>query len=226
LEHPKTVREALEIAFQKYEETDDDGPEIHEAIVSGEPVTVSDKNKELADKCLNYFGHLLFDKKLVDPESLSDWENEIAKLVSTPNRSLKRKWTSLATTLPRFYSINVLKLKLMKLTESTPDGMLIEFHTTVKYGDKEVPLVSKLKFIESFVQRNSKVDKKIYVFSTNYANSYLVQYSVDRNDPDKIRMLDYILNSKSGTFECRILAQSKHWAHNFNCLEIQQIEFI
>ena len=228
LEHPKTVREALEIAFQKYEETDDDGPEIHEAIVSGEPITVSDKNKELADKCLTYFGHYLFEKKLENPESLSSWENEIGKLVSTPDRNLMRKWTSLATTLPRFYSINVTKLKLMKLTESVPDNMLIEFDTTVTVGGKEIPLVSKLKFIESFVQRNSKKDLKTYVFSTNYKKSCLVQYCIDRNDPDKVRMMDYILanNGKNGVFECRLLAQTQRWAHNFNCLDVMSIEFI
>ena len=228
LEHPKTVREALEIAFQKYEETDDDGPEIHEAIVSGEPITVSDKNKELADKCLTYFGHYLFEKKLENPESLSSWENEIAKLVSTPDRNIMRKWTSLATTLPRFYTIQVGKLKLMELRESTPEDMLIDFDTTVKIGDKEIPLVNKLKFIESFVQRNSKKDVKTYVFSANYKNSYLVQYCIDRNDPDKVRMMDFILanNGKNGVFECRLLAQSKRWAHNFNCLDVEQIEFI
>jgi hypothetical protein len=195
LEHPKTVREALEIAFQKYEETNDSGPEIHEAIVSGEPITVSDKNKDLANKCLLYWGHYLFEKKLENPESLSSWENEIAKLVSTPDRNIMRKWTSLATTLPRFYSINVTKLKLMELKESTPKDMSIEFDTTYKIGDKEIPLVSKLKFIESFVQRNSKKDIKTYVFSANYANSYLVQYCIDRNDPDKVRMMDFILKN-------------------------------
>ena len=228
LENPKTVREALEIAFQKYEETNDDGPEIHEAIVSGEPITVSNKNKDLANKCLLYWGHYLFEKKLENPESLSSWENEIAKLVSTPDRNIMRKWTSLATTLPRFYSINITKLKLMELKESTPEGMSIEFDTTYKIGDKEIPLVSKLKFIESFVQRNSKKDIKTYVFSANYENSYLVQYCIDRNDPDKVRMMDFILanNEKNGVFECRLLAQSSRWAHNFNCLNVQQIEFI
>lgn len=228
LEHPKTVREALEIAFQKYEETNDSGPEIHEAIVSGEPITVSNKNKDLANKCLLYWGHYLFEKKLENPESLSSWENEIAKLVSTPDRNIMRKWTSLVTTLPRFYSINVTKLKLMELKESTPEGMSIDFDTTYKIDDKEIPMVSKLKFIESFVQRNSKKDIKTYVFSANYENSYLVQYCIDRNDPDKVRMMDFILanNEKNGVFECRLLAQSSRWAHNFNCLNVQQIEFI
>jgi hypothetical protein len=227
LEHPKTVREALEIAFQTFE-VEDDGVKIHEAIVSGESITVSNKNKELADKCLTYFGHYLFDKKLADPKSLSDWENEIAKLVSTPDRSMIRKWTSLVTTLPRFYSINVVKLKLMKLTENTPDEMHIAFDTTYKIGDREIPLISKLKFIESFVQRNSKKDIKTYVFSTHHSNSYLVQYCINRNDPDKVRMMDYILanNGKNGVFECRLLAETRRWAHNFNCLNVQQIEFI
>ena len=160
--------------------------------------------------------------------SFSEWENEIGKLVSTPDRNLMRKWTSLATTLPRFYSINVTKLKLMKLTESVPDNMLIEFDTTVTVGGKEIPLVSKLKFIESFVQRNSKKDLKTYVFSTNYKKSCLVQYCIDRNDPDKVRMMDYILanNGKNGVFECRLLAQTQRWAHNFNCLDVMSIEFI
>jgi hypothetical protein len=228
LENPISVRTALEIAFEKYEETDDDGPSIHEAIVSGKPIAVSDKNKELADNALKYFGHQLFEKKLKTPDELSDWENEIAKLVSTPDRPLKRMWTSLATTLPRFYNINVLKLKLMELRESTPEGMLLEFDTVQKIGDKEIPLVSKLRFIEKFVQRNSRSNRQVYVFSANYNNSYLIQYSIDRDDGDKIRMLDYILanNAKNGVYEVRLLAQSKRWAAGFNCLDVQAIEFI
>lgn len=228
LENPISVRTALEIAFEKYEETDDNGPEIHEALVTGEPVTVSDKNKDLADKCLLYFGHYLFDKKLNDPALLSDWENEVAKLVSTPDRSLKRMWTSLVTTLPRFYSINITKLKLMELKESTPDDMLIEFDTTYIRGDKEIPLVNKLKFIETFVERNSKKNRQTYIFSANYKKSFLIQYSIDRDDGDKVRMLDYILanNAKNGVFECRLAATSKYFAHNFNCLDVQAIEFL
>ena len=229
LEHPISVRTALGIAFEKYEETDDDGPEIHEAIVSGKPIAVSDKNKELADKCLTYFGLFFFNKKLVDADSLSDWEKAVSKLVAAPDRDLKRKQTSLATTLPRFYSINITKKRLMELKESTPSDMKIEFDTVTKTGDKEVPLISKLQFIEQFTERNASKNHQTYIFSARYQNSYIIKYSIDRTDFDKVRMMDYIIAERlkdDGIFSCKISAQSKSFAGEFNAMVVNQIQFL
>ena len=229
LEHPISVRNALGIAFEKYEETDDDGPEIHEAIVSGKPIAVSDKNKELADKCLTYFGLFFFNKKLVDSDSLSEWENAVSKLVAVPDRDLKRKQTALAVTLPRFYSINITKKRLIELKESAPKDMRIKFDTVTKTGDKEVPLISKLQFIEQFTERNASKNHQTYIFSSNHNNSYIIKYSIDRTDFDKVRMMDYIIAERlkdDGIFSCKISAQSKSFAGEFNAMVIDQIQFM
>lgn len=227
LEHPRTVREALEIAFQVYEDENDNGGQIYSAITGGEKISVSKANKDLAKKCFAYFGHYLFDKKLKDPEELSEWENEVAKLVSTPSRGIMRKQVSLTTTLPRFYNINITKLKLMDLKTSVPDKMFVNFDTTLE--GKTEPLISTLRFIESFTERNTHKNVQSYIFSANYDNSYIIRYKVDRNDNDKIRFLDFILEKlteSNGVFQCQMRANSQRFAGDFRCLEIQEIKFI
>ena len=117
----------------------------------------------------------------------------------------------------------------MELKESIPEGVFVDFDTTITKGGKEEPLISKLKFIETFVERNQNKNHQTYIWSSNYSNSYIIKYSIGRDDIDKVKFLDYIIanhKSKDGSYPCKIVGESKKFIGNFNCLDIQHIEFI
>ena len=184
-----TVREALQKAFSLYYSTEDEGSEIYSAIAENEPVEITDDIKAQADACIKSFAESLFEKKLLDAESLSDWENALAKFLAVPDRKMQKRWLALAASLPRFHNTNITKKRLTKLKESVPNDFHINFDTVDKDNK---PVIAKLRFLEKFVDRNSKRSNINYIFTQNYSPKHcsIMEYSVDTKDIDKISMLD------------------------------------
>ena len=218
-----TVLEALEKAVALYE-IEDDGVAIHAAISNNTPVKVSAKQKKKAKQCIRYFAASLFQKKLTAIEELSDWEKALSNFVAVENRAMQKRWISLATTLPRFYNINITKKRLSELKKSVPDNFNITFDTTDSNGTL---LVAKLRFVEKFVERNASRNKMTYIFTQNYANDIcsIVDYSVDRKDIDKISMLDFIVDNHK-LITCKLEGQSQKFIGEFNSIRVKNIQFI
>ena len=219
-----TVREALQKAFSLYYSTEDEGSEIYSAIAENEPVEITDDIKAQADACIKSFAESLFEKKLLDAESLSDWENALAKFLAVPDRKMQKRWLALCTSLPRFHNTNITKKRLSELKESVPNDFHINFDTVDKDNK---PVIAKLRFLEKFVDRNSKRSNINYIFTQNYSPKHcsIMEYSVDTKDIDKISMLDFIVD-RNELIECKIQGNSRSFIGNFNSLRIDNIKFL
>ena len=219
-----TVREALQKAFSLYYSTEDEGSEIYSAIAENEPVEITDDIKAQADACIKSFAESLFEKKLLDAESLSDWENALAKFLAVPDRKMQKRWLALCTSLPRFHNTNSTKKRLSELKESVPNDFHINFDTVDKDNK---PVIAKLRFLEKFVDRNSKRSNINYIFTQNYSPKHcsIMEYSVDTKDIDKISMLDFIVDHNE-LIECKIQGNSRSFIGNFNSLRIDNIKFL
>ena len=219
-----TVREALQKAFSLYYSTEDEGSEIYSAIAENEPVEITDDIKAQADACIKSFAGSLFEKKLLDAESLSDWENALAKFLAVPDRKMQKRWLALCTSLPRFHNTNITKKRLSELKESVPNDFHINFDTVDKDNK---PVIAKLRFLEKFVDRNSKRSNINYIFTQNYSPKHcsIMEYSVDTKDIDKISMLDFIVD-RNELIECKIQGNSRSFIGNFNSLRIDNIKFL
>lgn len=219
-----TVREALQKAFSLYYSTEDEGSEIYSAIAENEPVEITDDIKAQADACIKSFAESLFEKKLLDAESLSDWENALAKFLAVPDRKMQKRWLALCTSLPRFHNTNITKKRLSELKESVPNDFHINFDTVDKDNK---PVIAKLRFLEKFVDRNSKRSNINYIFTQNYSPKHcsIMEYSVDTKDIDKISMLDFIVDHNE-LIECKIQGNSRSFIGNFNSLRIDNIKFL
>lgn len=218
-----TVREALQKAFSLYYSTEDEGTQIYKALAENETVEITEDIKAQANSCIQTFATDLFNKKMLDAESLSDWENALAKLVAVPDRKMQKRWIALCTSLPRFYNLNITKKKLAELKESVPDNFAIDFDTVDKNGK---PIVAKLRFLEKLVERNSKRSQTTYIFTQNCGPevSSIIEYPVDSKDVDKISMLDFIVRNE--LIECQLHGRSNCFIGTFRSLRIKNIKFL
>jgi len=219
-----TVREALQKAFSLYYSTEDSGEQIYSAIAENKPVEITADIKAQANDCIQSFAESLFEKRLIDSDSMSDWENALAKFLAVPDRKMQKRWLALCVTLPRFHSTNIIKKRLAELKVSVPNGFHIDFDTVDKNNK---PVVAKIRFLEKFEVRNSKRSDVNYIFTQNYSPDVcsIMEYSVDTKDVDKISMLDFIV-ANNKLIECKIQGSSRSFVGDFNSLHIDNIKFL
>ena len=219
-----TVREALQKAFSLYYSTEDEGSEIYQAIEENKPVEITDDIKAQTDACIKHYAEALWQQKMVDPESMSEWQNALAKFLAVPDRKIQKRWIALCVSLPRFRNTDITKKRLAELKESVPEDFSIFFDQLDKNNK---PVIAKIRFLEKFVERNSRKSTVNYIFTQNYRPDAcsIIEYPVDTKDIDKISMLDWIVEHNK-LIECELCGHSRRFIGNFNSLRIDNIKFL
>lgn len=239
-----TVQEALEIAYAMFQ-ADYPGPDIYAHLNGDEQekpkYRISDSVKSEVSEMLSAYGHSLFEKKLMDPESLSSWENALAKLIAVPDRAIRRFQLPLAVSLPRFRAIDIVKTEIASCHESWPQDMEVSMERweipdpKVKSWDMSgnplppsAPEPAKLIPVRAFEERNSKRHVKTYCFTTKYSDPKVrpvIAYSVDGTDSNHVSLMDMVFQQDVVT--CKFSGRAKPFlGEKFHAMVVDTIEFI
>ena len=105
---PLTIEEALQIASTLVSKGMK-GDLIYDKMKASSKVYITKKIKKEVLAMTEYYARHLVLKKLIDIDSLSDWQNSLATLLSDITRPMEERWTGLCISLPRFYKVDQIK---------------------------------------------------------------------------------------------------------------------
>lgn len=211
---PLTIQEALEIAYTMVSKGMK-GDLIYDKMKSSIKVYITKKTKKEVLAMAEYYGQHLVLKKLVDIDSLSDWQNSLATFLSDITRPMEERWTGLCISLPRFYKVDQIKEKII----DDPKIVSPEYRA---FADSENPVAVSLTFQNSYEEKTKSRHVKTWVFMTDENN--IADYSVPMDDISKIEMMDFIISMNS-TLQCRYSAHSRRFVRDVNSYCIDSIFF-
>ena len=208
---PLTIEEALQIASTLVSKGMK-GDLIYDKMKASSKVYITKKIKKEVLEMTEYYGQHLVLKKLVDIDSLSDWQNSLATFLSDITRPMEERWTGLCISLPRFYKVDEIKETIVA------DQNIVSPPLYELVADNP----ASLTFQNSYEEKTKSRHVKTWVFTTD--DNSIADYSVPMDDISKIEMLDFIISMNS-TLQCRISAHSRRFVRDVKSYHIESIFF-
>lgn len=209
---PLTIQEALEIAYTLVSKGMK-GDLIYDKMKASSKVYITKKIKKEVLEMAEYYGHHLVLKKLIDIDSLSDWQNSLATFLSDITRPMEERWTGLCISLPRFYKVDQIKETII----ADPTIVSPPYSYTTDADNS-----ASLTFQNSYEEKTKSRHVKTWVFTTD--ENSIADYSVPMDDISKIEMMDFIISMNS-TLQCRYSAHSRRFVRDVNSYHIDSIFF-